>query len=69
MLLRNSQMKDMHKAKFVVSGVSFHALFRPATLPAPAPGLYPRIFLNPILWAFLNLHFTSVVASVLVIGD
>lgn len=38
MLLRNSQMKDMHKAKFVVSGVSFHALFRP-TLPAPAPGL------------------------------
>ena len=69
MLLRNSQMKDMHKAKFVVSGVSFHALSRPATLPAPAHGLYPRIFLNPILWAFLNLHFTSVVASVLVVGD
>ena len=62
-------MKDMHKAKFVISGVSFHALSRPATLPAPAHGLYPRIFLNPILLVFLNLHFTGVVDSVLVVGD
>jgi len=62
-------MKDMHKAKFVVSGVSFHALSRPAILSAPAHGLYSKIFLNPILWVFLNLHFTGVVDSVLVVGD
>ena len=52
MLLRNSQMKDMHKAKFVVSGVSFHALSRPATLPAPAHVHQLGSSVIPILSAF-----------------